>query len=185
MSHSDVSRTGSPLVAPPRPRFSPQVHQSVHGIMSFVHLETRLGHVYAAKKILDRRGASMCPRRRPCSTANHLEHTLRRVARMLACHRGIDELPRLSLSWTRSALNSQKRHKNKYQQHISSDKSATQYICIELLLDCPRYCTALLGEDISTRPLRCCTPPTSLYATKPSNTCFHKYIYQSHRACML
>ena len=48
MPQSDVSRTGSPLVATPHPPplspFLPRMHQSVHDV--FVRLEARVGHVY-------------------------------------------------------------------------------------------------------------------------------------------
>ena len=43
MSQRDIARTGSPLIAPPRLLFLPQMHQSIHDI--FVRLETRVGHV--------------------------------------------------------------------------------------------------------------------------------------------
>ena len=49
MSQSGVARTGSPVVASPRPPalsplFFPRVQQSFHDV--FVRLETRVGHVY-------------------------------------------------------------------------------------------------------------------------------------------
>ena len=51
-----------------------QVRQSAHGV--FVRIETRPGHIITtAKKMLNRRGASAQPWRRPCFTANHPEHT--------------------------------------------------------------------------------------------------------------
>ena len=44
MPQSGVARTGSPVVASPRPLFLPQVYQSVHD--TFVRLQTRGGYGY-------------------------------------------------------------------------------------------------------------------------------------------
>ena len=78
MSQSGVARTDSPAVASPRPPaslfFLRCTKASTMALSDLKRGEATF--ITAAKKMLNRRGASTHLLRRPCSTANHLEHIL-------------------------------------------------------------------------------------------------------------
>ena len=78
MPQSGVARTDSPAATslrPPVPLFFLRCTKASMMLLSALK-RMEATFITAAKKILNRRGASTHPRRRPCSTATHLEHTL-------------------------------------------------------------------------------------------------------------